>query len=323
MGCWNKTCGLSKLHIYAGDEVLVFTLQESTDGRGNRCYSTALFSPILLPFYSKYDDYGGGEESHGIGFDLLMTALQDKLVEMPVGENQYHDIAVKREKFGEKEYFESIHEGRLKVSRRVFGGESAIEFVMFRKDIVDDILANYVIEHYVGDGKGTCGWENNYINYTFADVVADIPAFIDEMERKMAQPTALDDRLGADKEIPPSLRFALTIHSLENVFEWRHPNKASWYISNDSHRYSRIIDIADAIVEVVCAGDRAKATELLHDHLLAQFLDRVMHDVRAIWTPGCHEGSQSTEPDGYRALTAAINRALDEETKRFSEDDEE
>lgn len=322
MGCWNKTCGLSKLHIYAGDEVLVFTLEKSRDNRRDRCYSTALFSPILLPFYSKYDDYGGGRESHGIGFDLLLAALQDKLVEMPVGENQYHDIAVKREGFGEKEYFESIHEGRLRVGHHT-GDESAIEFVMFRKDIVDDILANYIIEHYVGDGKGTCGWENNYIKYTFADVVADIPAFIDEMERKMADPTELDVRIWDGKEIPPSLRFAFTISRLENVFDWRHPNKASWYIRNDSYRYSRIIDIADAIVETVCAGDRVKATELLHDHLLAQFLDRFMHDVRAIWTPGCHEGSQSSDPDGYRALTAAINRALDEEEKRFGEDDEE
>lgn len=316
MGCWNKTCGLSKLHIYAGDEVLVFAIEANNGRDKDRCYSTALYSPVLLPFYSKYDDYGGGEDSHGVGFDLLMAGIRSKLVEMPVGENSCHDIEIKREGFGEKEFFEYIHEGRLNVDCR-YGDTNAVDFVMFRKDVVDDILTNYTVNHYVGNGEGTCGWENSYIDYTFADVVADIPAFIDEMERKMSDALTLE----IYKDVPPAMRFALTIHRLENVFEWRHPNKASWYIRNDSYRYSRLVDTAEAIINAVASGDRIRATELLHDHLMAQFLDSFMHEVRAIWTPGCHEGSQSSNPVGYRALTAAINRALDEEKERFGHDE--
>ena len=29
MGSWNKTCGISNLHIYAGTPVYVFVLQEN------------------------------------------------------------------------------------------------------------------------------------------------------------------------------------------------------------------------------------------------------------------------------------------------------
>ena len=99
MGCWNKTCGLSKLHIYAGDPVYVFVIEQNLDH--DRCYSTAFWSPILAPFESVYNDYGGGENSGGVWFQHIMDGVRAKLIEQEVGENEYHDIAVKREGFGE------------------------------------------------------------------------------------------------------------------------------------------------------------------------------------------------------------------------------
>lgn len=44
MGCWNKTCGLSKLHVYAGDPVYVFVLEQNLNH--DRCYATAFWSPV-------------------------------------------------------------------------------------------------------------------------------------------------------------------------------------------------------------------------------------------------------------------------------------
>jgi hypothetical protein len=162
MGCWNKTCGLSNLHIIAGTDVYVFVLEENTD-KTDRCYSTAFWRPLLLPFTSKYNDYGGGEESGGPGFQLIMDSIAKELTEMEVGDNEYHDIAVKKEGFGEEQFFESVHEHRL-FKKSYYGDKQVIDFVMMRKDIVDYILENRVIERYVGEGKGTTGYSNSYIS---------------------------------------------------------------------------------------------------------------------------------------------------------------
>lgn len=88
MGCWNKTCGLSNLHIFGSDPVYVFVLESERDD--SNCYTTSLFKPLLLPFESEYNDYGGGEDSGVPAFDLIMTSLKDQLVELEIGDNQYH-----------------------------------------------------------------------------------------------------------------------------------------------------------------------------------------------------------------------------------------
>ena len=60
MGCWNKTCGLSNLYIKAGQEAYVFPLVKRSQD-GERCYSHAFWKPMLLPFVTEYNDYGGGK----------------------------------------------------------------------------------------------------------------------------------------------------------------------------------------------------------------------------------------------------------------------
>ena len=151
MGSWNKTCGLSNLYINSGEPVMVFTLVRN-NYLTDFCYSTALYSPVLIPFYSEYNDYGAGENSSGIGLSLTIEALSKSLVEIEQGKNEYHDIPVKREGFDEDKYWEAIHEGRLNVLDYK-GKEANVQFVMFHKRVVDYILENYVQDNYVGQGK--------------------------------------------------------------------------------------------------------------------------------------------------------------------------
>ena len=49
----------------------------------------------------------------------------------------------------------------------------------------------------------------------------------------------------------------------------------------------------------------------------SHYLNMVVDSVRGLWMPGGHEGSQASDHAGYRALTAAIDRALDEEHRRW------
>ena len=306
MGCWNKTCGLSNLHIYAGTPVYVFVLEEKRDD--SNCYTTSLFSPLLLPFDSEYNDYGGGENSSGIAFDLIMQALKDQLVEMPLGENEYHDIAVSKDKFDEELFFEAVHENRLFIQDRYSKGKTAVTFTMFRKDIVDSILASRVIEDYVGDGKGTGGWGNNYVYYKFADIAASVRPLLEKM---VADTQGQHEYLRA---------FVVdTLHRYRKEFP-----AASW-LNNDTYRYSRLVDVRSLIgaaIEKATPEALDKAEALAIEHLKGLFIDGFMHATRKTWIPGGHEGSQSAAAGAHRLLANTILAALDKEKAEWLEENE-
>ena len=306
MGCWNKTCGLSNLHITAGTDVYVFLLEQN-ERDDDRCYSTAFFSPLLLPFTAKYDDYGGGEDCGGF-VSIVINGVREKLIEVEQGPNEFHDIAVKRVGFGEQELFRSCLESRLKT--RGSEHERLVDFVMFRKDIVDGILDNYVVEKYVGHGKGTTGYENSYITYKFQDVINDVPDFITELMSKIALKRANN---------------GWWLGGLYSIFEWNGPNKAAWFLADNNYRYSRIVDVGDEIVNLIDTDDRHIAEELLTEYLKGLFLDMFMNRIRKNWMPGGHEGSQEQERKGHRVLLQVIGQALDieeNEEREYCEEDE-
>lgn len=317
MGCWNKTCGLSNLHIGAGTPVYVFLLEEAFR-EGDRCYSTAFCKPLLLPFESTYNDYGGGENSHGAGFQYILDGLSKNLIECEVGENEYHDIAVKREGFGEEAFFESVHEHRLKIN--TYNNEMFVDFVMMRKDIVDDILENMVQEKYVGDGEGTGGYGNNYVYYKFADILADIPAFLDKFQGMIDGSGDGPEDAEYLKSLPMKARLMVMGGTLDNVFEWGDSNKVGWYIHRNTYRFSSIVRTDALIVDLMIAGERAQAEAILTDHLKAVYINEFMEMTRKLWMPGGHEGSQSSDHDGYRALMAAMDRMLTAEKAYYDEE---
>lgn len=315
MGCWNKTCGLSNLHIYAGTPVYVFVLEENKN-RDDNCYATGLYRPLRLPFESVYNDYGGGESSGGPGFEMIMEGIRKLLVEMPLGENQYHDIEVTREEFGEDLFFEAVHEHRLKISYHS-SDSIPVEFTMFRKDIVDDILENRVIEQYVGGGKGTGGYGNNYIYYKFKDIVADIKPMLEEIKKEINQ----RETEGVSKKL---IRLH---HSLSGgFFDYNHPNKAAKWLRGDDYRYSQIVDIREIVYNSIEDNtDEAydKLEIILAEYLKGVFIDGFMHAARKTWVPGGHEGSQNDSGDALRILCSATIKALDREHAEYDVEDDE
>lgn len=299
MGCWNKTCGLSNLHIYAGTPVYVFVLEQQSSHE--RCYSTAFWRPVIFPFMSVYDDYGGGEHSSPM-INHVLEGLKKAMIEIPAGENEYHDIAVSRDALDERLFFEAVHEGRLLTADRYSSGtQLTVDFTMFRKDVVDDILENWTREHYVGDGKGTVGWDNNYIPYNFADVLADVPAFVDRIEAEVSR----DDYRPC----------------LQTVFEWNDPNKVSWFLRFDGGiRSPAWARPADIITELIRWGSRTETELFVIECLKGAYLDSFLTDTRKVWMPGGHEGSQSSDQTGYRVLCKAIVDALDREQAELEDE---
>jgi hypothetical protein len=305
MGCWNKTCGLSNLHITAGTPTYVFVLERNKDY--DPCYATGLFSPVLLPFESVYDDYGGGEDSSGVALPFVMKGLKDQLVEFELGENEYHDIAVKREGFTDKLFFEACHEDRMQIQGRFDKEPTQVYFTMMRKDIVDSILETRVIEDYVGEGKGTHGYGNNYIRYKFADITASVRPLIERL---------LEDISKSENEY---IRFAI----VDSMHRYRNEFHAAKYLSYDSHRYSRIVDVkhlASRALEIGTVESINKLEGLLIEHLKAVFIDSFMHSARKTWVPGGHEGSQSSSGGALRLLAKVTIDALDKERAEWAEE---
>jgi hypothetical protein len=287
MGCWNKTCGLSNLPILHGDEVLVFTLVRNDDPQ-DYCYTTALYSPVQLPFYSTYDDYGAGESSSGIALPIIIDAFSKSLVEMDVGENTYNDIAVKRDGFNVDKYFEAIHKNRLNIAEKYSNKVNNVQFVMFHKGVVDYILENYTIQKYVRTGPGREDYK--YISYKFADVVSDLPDVIG------ALCATVDDEFD---------RF-----SPMNILSDFRNNLAAEYLDNSSYRYSSLVRINTLVYNLI----KDKSPDLraiLLEHLTFKFIDSFMMSTRKVWIPGCHEGSQGQDSAPYQVLLDAMKNVLD------------
>ena len=315
MGCWNKTCGLSNLHITSGTEVYVFVLEENTN-KTERCYSTAFWHPLILPFTSIYNDYGGGEDSGGPGFQLIMDGIAKELAEMEQGDNKYHDIPVKKAGFGEEQFFEAVREHRL-FKTDYYGSNAVIDFVMMRKDVVDYILENRVIEEYVGDGKGTSGYGNSYIHYKFEDILKDMPEFLDEIV-KLTTPLT-----GEGEDALNRMAMRMMGRGFDGVFDYNHPNKVNSYVRGDNYRHSSIVSVSSEVAGMLTNGRRAEAELLMIDYLKGQYIDNFMEATRKNWGPAGHEGSQSQEADDYRILIGATTAALDAEKDEHDADNEE
>jgi hypothetical protein len=305
MGSWNKTCGISNLHIYAGTPVYVFVLEKLEDY--DPCYSTGLFKPLLLPFESTYNDYGGGCDDHGVALDIIMASIKDLLVEMEVGENEYHDIAVKKEGFNAEKFFEAVNEDRLMIKQFSTKSPTNIYFTMFRKDIVDDLIENRVIVEYVGSNKGTfCPWgsrSNNYIQYKFADIVADVPDMVNAIVEECKGNSLYD------------LRYMMDVSELEN-------KAIKWITRYDSYNYSRLVDMDEVIFNCVNVADESSINflgKVLIEHIRAIYIDSFITSARKLWIPGGHEGSQSESGDSLRMLGNAINKVLEKEQAEFDE----
>ena len=292
MGCWNKTCGLSNLHITSGTPVYVFMLERNKEDN-DRCYATSFWKPTLLPFLSHYNDYGGGENSHS-NINYIIDALKKRVVEMDVGKNKYHDIAVKSDAMNEDLLFEAVHEGRLKIRDDV--DQVQLDFTMIRKDVVDRICEIWVQQQYVGPDKGTIGHDRSYIEYRYTDLLMEITSLI-------------DDLMGCDTSYDVYRKF--------DVLDYSRP--ISRYLGHKGHRYGTLVGIPGLIQQLIIDNRREEIERILRDYLLGCFIDEFMENARKVWIPGCHEGSQSMEHAPYRILNNAIAEVLDAEKAEFDE----
>lgn len=303
MGSWNKTCGLTNLHITAGTPVVVFVLTKNlrTD---SMCYTTPFFRPLLMPFYSEYDDYGGGENSHGFGFEYIMATVKESLVERRLGENPYHDIAVTRKNFNEKMFFNACGKHRLKIKNSM-GQVQETTFVMFHKSAVDDVLENFEQTDFISEPDG--GY--HYETYKFADIAASVPALVNVL---MVVP---DDESHLDQ-------IMRRYDPLNTAFPKGSNRAKSWLSLNRIGEITGNRSQSSQIETYVNAKDAEGLTMFLTETLKAVYINNFMSMTRKMWMPTSGEGSQEGDHEPYHVLINAMTKILANEKASWDREEE-
>lgn len=335
MGCWNKTCGLSRLPIHASRAVyMVPIVQAPYQGR---CYSTDMWTPTDIAVVGEYNDYGGGENMEPVAMGYVVEAIRKNLVEREVGENKYHDIAVNKSGFSEEMFFEAVHESRLQVKIPHSASHFDVDMVMIRKDVVDHFKENYVFKEYVGEGKGNGGYGNSYFQYKWSDLLLTVNTSLEFMQKHLKESAIVlkdsDFKEGATEEGKAKLRKAMVmmgVRSLPSRWDVRENKEILAY---SSLRYS--------IDRMGCAGDRLfptaigkdlcsalleddmeKARSLAAHMLEMDFIMTCYNVTRNLWTPMLGEGSQFDDYQGYEILANAVHAASEANKTSWEEEEE-
>ena len=180
MGSWNHTCAVTNLPIHAGEEVEVILLKahERQDDY-SFCYPDAYYTPFPLTFSGKYNDYGSVEDCHGVALELIVSEIQKNLLEMEVGENEYHDIAAKKEGFDVEELFNLDHEGRLFIVNRKTQYDMRegmrVKHIVIRKEVYEGIIAGMTFEKWDRE-------KSQYDHLKYEDLVEECKQFTEDME---------------------------------------------------------------------------------------------------------------------------------------------
>lgn len=313
MGCWNKTCALSNLPIFHGEETYVFVIERSVGyGTDGGVYTHHMFRPCLLPFEALYDDYGSGEDNKGVGLSWIIEGIRNELVEVEQGENKYHDIPVKRDGFDVSALYETAREGRLKLKGYpVIGYQEnpRLHIVMMRKDVVDRVLSEISYERYNSDSS-------DYTYYTFNDILDSIDEMIEYSVKYIEK----------SDEDPDRLSFSLICRPSVLLLPWRTTNHASnWLRSPFESRspQSQIFSMSEVYSKLIQKGELTEAKELITEFLKGVCINEFMDSTRRMWAPPSGEGSQTDALKEHKLLASITTSVADKLEHRWDEDDED
>jgi hypothetical protein len=351
MGCWNGTCMISNLHVKSGQDVIVYMIAKNKD-TDSYCYPNTVYNPCPIPFYGKYNDYGAVEDCHGVGLDLVVNSIRNQLYEFHQGPNSCHDCEVLKTNFDLEKLFEADHEGRLGIEDgHTWDGDDydrgqlekmrddkgltesqareldrlanklkkvdtfrPVTHVIIHGDVFKAITEKFYLEDYVGNGKGTSGWGNNYVKVTFQDVLNDISGYI-ESRKKEAENASEEDKW--------KRKYGMND-------DYNNPNQVirriHWMTSNSSESRGLSIvsshDIQEIIEDYVEKKEWDTLAAFVKELMVTSWIQTYMSSTRKHWHKTTGAGSQNDEHLGYQILAEATVDILKAEKAEYSDDEE-
>lgn len=209
MGSWNGTCAVTGIPITHGEPIVTVIASENIYGE----HHSSLHGYLkLLPlfFYGEYNDYGAVENEHGTQCERIVQIIRNALYEMELGENQYHDIAVKKENFDLTMLTEADHKGRLFVINNIrFGHKEITDKIQvvhlhIRKDVFDEIVQTQRMWMDFSD--------ENAVNYQ--EIMSSFDDYVKELEN---DPCFTTLGISSDKRTEnPISRIVLYLNDLDS-----------------------------------------------------------------------------------------------------------
>jgi hypothetical protein len=278
MGCWNGTCAMTKLPIFHGDRVVCWFIVETQGySRGdatNFCYPHDRYQLIALPFRAEYNDYGGVENIDEADQDivnLLIESIRTGLVEIEPGDNEYHDIAVKKDSLTFDLALEAIHEGRLSVVG--YQNEKSVGMIMILESVFDKMIADYRWEDY--------SWPNGYNS---ASVVTIKKHDLDE--------SAASIKAAVEEDT-----------SDPNNFFWEKIDS----MARNLYGLNRLLR---GLIQNEIPLEHPLFQKVFYALARTQVLTSFAYDLRMHFGPSCGAGSQQGDLEPYETLISAMQAAI-------------
>ena len=282
MGCWNATCAISNLPIFSGEEVYALLLCESPFEPNNFCYATALWQPVGFYFHGSYNDYGALEKCHGEFLQANIEILRTHLVEFDVGENEWHDIEVKKDKFNVELMFEANHENRLLIENCMSHLKDGrpnrkIKIIYIKESIFNGIMKEFNPEEPYSD--------NGTLRYKTYD--EQVLQSCEKYKEKLI------GELGMFAEFPHDLRGS------EGTYNF--PEVRQMFEMAAKHE------------------DKSKFPEICINMMAISKLNYFMDIARHSWVPPSGSGSQNGETEPYEIMIKLMLDEILNIKKRFDE----
>jgi hypothetical protein len=148
MGCWNKTCGLTNLPIFANDEIVWFLLVQTPTIEARTSYANGQWELIPVPIYGVYDDYGFIEPHDGQEWKLNLFKKHFEKSLVKLNDGGYGELVT--EPFASFEMLNNcLRNDSYAVKNTSFANNSRTEvqclFADFfvHKDTFDELTAQY------------------------------------------------------------------------------------------------------------------------------------------------------------------------------------
>lgn len=302
MGCWNSTCSVTSLPILDGDETVLFFLKPSRNDLGGTLhYSSDIYVPFGLPIHGIYNDYGKIDniEDHTDpkNIEFMTEYLKEHLIEMEFGENEYHDISVKREGFDLYIAQESVHESRLMVKDRHFVTDDSpmgFSYVPY-----DAVIRPMMVHKFAYDALMEETFDN-WGDESFEE-------FVKSSDERY------DDLFGGN------LVEFIGDRSNEARLSLAEMRVESLYLQEVSRNDTLFKTLAVDITMPMLNTDKEFDRDLYLELLRVLWFDLCIGQMRKLWMPVTSLGSQSQSFDYYKTIAEKTIDYIEDVKKRYED----